>query len=195
MKCFEKRWRYSTGVRTNGRWITNRLYSIWKGMRSRCTNSKNKAYKNYGGRGITVCDEWLSYDNFYEWAMANGYDESLTIDRADNDENYEPSNCRWVPMECQLRNKRSTVRVGEKCLSEVARDMGVDVHCLQYRHSKGLPLNAPVKDRTKRLCGGRTLKEISDETGLRLCTLIYRWNKGIRNYEDLTAEVKRGVVR
>lgn len=88
-----------------------RLYNVWVGMRDRCNNPNNNSYKNYGGRGITVCSEWNDFKAFYDWAMANGYDENAkrgkcTIDRIDNNGNYEPSNCRWVDMHFQNTNTR-----------------------------------------------------------------------------------------
>ena len=84
----------------------HRLYSIYWGMRQRCYNNKQKHYDRYGGRGITVCDEWLNdFKAFYDWAMTNGYRDDLTIDRINNDGNYEPSNCRWVTMKEQNSNK------------------------------------------------------------------------------------------
>ena len=100
-----------------------RLHRIYHHMKRRCTNEDCPRYKDYGGRGITVCDEWLEdYDNFIEWALNNGYEDNLTIDRIDNDGNYEPSNCRWITREAQSRNKRTNVMVaykGEtKCLKE-----------------------------------------------------------------------------
>lgn len=81
-----------------------RLYETWCCMKKRCYNQKDKRYKNYGGRGIKVCDEWQTFEPFYDWAMANGYREDLTIDRIDVDGNYEPSNCRWATMIEQMRN-------------------------------------------------------------------------------------------
>jgi len=86
-----------------------RLYTTWKNMISRCTNPNHVGYKNYGGRGITVCDEWInSLESFYKWAMNNGYEEGLTIDRINNDGNYEPSNCRWATYKQQANNKRTS---------------------------------------------------------------------------------------
>lgn len=75
----------------------NRLYNIYANIKYRCYTKTCRAYSRYGGRGITMCNEWLqSYDNFKNWALQNGYKQNLCIDRIDNDGNYEPSNCQWI---------------------------------------------------------------------------------------------------
>ena len=84
-----------------------RLFRIWGNMKSRCTNPNVACYKHYGGRGISVCDEWLNdFESFYKWAISNGYADNLTLDRIDNDGNYEPSNCRWATVKEQRLNRK-----------------------------------------------------------------------------------------
>lgn len=90
-----------------------RIYKTWEDIKKRCLNSKTRSYKNYGGRGITVCDEWLTFKPFYDWAMANGYNDTLTIDRINVDGNYEPNNCKWATMKEQQNNKRTNRKYKE----------------------------------------------------------------------------------
>lgn len=84
----------------------SRIYKIWGGMKARCNNPQNKSYVYYGAREIKVCDEWQSFEAFYDWAMSNGYSDELSIDRIDVDGDYEPLNCRWANAHEQRVNQR-----------------------------------------------------------------------------------------
>lgn len=82
-----------------------RLYDIWRCMRQRCNNPNTNRFNTYGGKGIVVCTEWNKFENFYKWAVLNGYNNNLSIDRKNTDGNYEPSNCRWVTEKIQQNNR------------------------------------------------------------------------------------------
>jgi hypothetical protein len=85
------------------------LYTIWQGMKDRCYNKNSCSYPYYGGRNISICDEWKdNFKSFYDWAINNGWNKGLTIEREKVDGNYEPSNCSWIPQSLQSRNQRRT---------------------------------------------------------------------------------------
>lgn len=119
----------------------SKIYRVWSHMKERCYRQKHKSYKHYGGRGIKVCSEWLEASNFIDWAFKNGYQEGLTIERIDNNGNYEPSNCTWITNKEQQRNKRNnrffTIGGETKTVSEWAEICGLDRHTLLYRINKG----------------------------------------------------------
>lgn len=118
-----------------------RLYGIWQKMKDRCYNSNVKCYPRYGGRGIKMCYEWLKPDNFIQWSLENGYSNKLTIDRIDNNGNYEPSNCRWITNKEQCRNRRSNIMVEynnkKMTLIELAEQINIPYKTLYMRYKRG----------------------------------------------------------
>lgn len=85
-----------------------RIYRIWKNMKTRCYNQNSPQFKYWGARGISICDEWKnSFESFMKWSMDHGYSDELTIDRINNDGNYQPSNCRWTDYSTQNKNRRA----------------------------------------------------------------------------------------
>lgn len=131
-----------------------RLYTIWQHMIDRCYNSNNTNYKNYGGRGIQICDEWKDdAGKFCEWALANGYAKDLTLDRIDVNGNYEPGNCRWATRKEQANNKRNNHFLscnGEiKTITEWERITGISKQTIYKRLKRGWSveraLTEPVK--------------------------------------------------
>lgn len=125
---------------THGQTYT-RLYYLWCAMKRRCQCETDGKYYRYGGRGIKVCEEWQSFAPFREWALSNGYDDSLTIDRIDNNGNYEPLNCRWTTAEVQANNKSTnryiTHNVETHSLAEWSRNLGISYKLLYGRLKRG----------------------------------------------------------
>lgn len=117
------------------------LHNLWRGMHARCKFSGCSSYRLYGGRGVSVCEEWATYEPFRDWAIANGYAQGLSIDRIDPDGDYQPANCRWVSKSEQQRNKRNTFHVewrGERgCLREFTRKTGKNYSTVYRRIKNG----------------------------------------------------------
>jgi hypothetical protein len=119
-----------------------RLYSIWVNIKQRCFNQKATSYPRYGGKGITMCEEWENdYRNFKAWALCNGYDDDLTIDRIDNKGNYEPLNCRWVTCKDQSRNTSRNKLFEHNgkvlCLSEWCELLNLNYGTILHRVRRG----------------------------------------------------------
>lgn len=133
---------FKTSKMTHGKTYT-RLYGVWKELKKRCYNPSDKYYKDYGGRGITVCQEWKNnFQAFYDWAMANGYDENApkwlcTIERINTNGNYEPNNCKFATIKEQANNRRSNhlLTYNEKTytLTEWSEITGIKRKTIEYR--------------------------------------------------------------
>jgi len=120
-------------------------YTVWHDMKQRCLNPNEKWFKNYGARGITICKEWLDPKVFCEWALMNGYQDNLTIERIDNNGNYCPENCKWIPGEEQhkntRRNRKITFNGKTQILTDWARELKISCSALSERLKKwGLEL-------------------------------------------------------
>jgi len=187
------------------------LYRKIAGMIQRCENPNDRQYHNYGARGITVCPEWHDPKTFYDWAISNGWEEGLQIDRIDVDGGYEPGNCRFVTIKEQQRNKQNTYWLewqGKlRRLVDLAEEYGVPNHVLHHRLNNGWPLdqalNKPIAVRGKHYVtfngNRRALYEWAEDLqvkalGIKYNTLKQRINKLHWPIERaLTEPVKRGL--
>lgn len=131
------------GARTHGMSRTPE-YRCWMDMHTRCSNSKHKHYKHYGGRGITICLEWNDFSSFLrDVGMRPG--KGFSIDRQNNNGNYEPLNCKWIPLVKQSANSRRAIALdGAATLGEASRNTGIHLSTIRHRRRRGLPLLAPV---------------------------------------------------
>lgn len=120
-----------------------RIYNIYRGICARCYNKKSTAYVNWGGRGIIICSEWLGengFNNFYKWSISHGYADDLTIDRIDNDGNYEPENCRWTSLLVQANNTRKNVYITyngkTQSLPDWCRELDLEYSMIYVRYRR-----------------------------------------------------------
>ena len=122
--------------------LTNtRLYRIWRNMKSRCNNPKTPHYEYYGGKGIKVCSEWNDFINFYNWSIQNGYNDNLTIDRIDNNRNYEPNNCKWSTYKEQNAHLPSLRKIYYNnqyySIMDIVNMTGLTYKCISARYERG----------------------------------------------------------
>lgn len=175
-------------VKKHGKSKSN-LYSVWTGMKQRCFNKKERCYKYYGGKGVTVCDEWLhDFEAFFNWANENGYKEGLTIDRIDVNGNYCPENCRWITIQEQMLNRTDnrwiTYNGETKSLVQWSKDLGINISTLHARLGRGLTIEEAFesgKIKYGRLItyNGKTqcLQDWERETGINAHTIKERLNR------------------
>jgi hypothetical protein len=168
----------------------SKVYHAWQTMRDRCNNSNNARFHRYGGRGITVCDRWHEFDNFY--ADMGDAPHGTSLDRIDTDGNYEPSNCRWATPKQQSNNTSTNTHVTyngkTQTLAEWAAELGIPYSRIVYRHARGwTPPELFNDDNLK----GKTvkhlveyegemipLKEASQRSGVHMQTLYWRMRVG-----------------
>lgn len=161
---FDRMRRIPKGIR-NTFWLKKHnmcetpLYYVWQAMKQRCYNCNNTRYKNYGGRGIKVCDEWVdNFEEFCNWALFSGYETDLTLDRIDVNGNYCPENCRWITNEEQQNNTTKNVFLeynGQKLtISQWAKKLNLDRNTLNGRLKKGWSIEkaliTPVNDKYRK---------------------------------------------
>ena len=176
-----------------------RLYNVWNNMKQRCYNKNGKEYHRYGGRGITVCDEWVDdYAAFKAWAIEHGYDSNAprgkcTLDRIDNDKGYSPDNCRFTDMKTQLRNmsKNRLVKYHGRMVpvSEASEMTGIGEGVIRRRMKLGMTeseMFAPATIQIEyhgKLC---TVRELSEMTGISTNLIYERRKRGLTG-EDLVS--------
>jgi len=125
--------------------IHTRLYNIWSKMKDRCLNPTSKHFKWYGKRGIVICNKWFDFLTFYTWALTNGYKDNLTIERIDNNGNYEPSNCTWIKASEQQKNRNCCNKIiyrgKTQNITAWAKEFGLARNTLYNRLKGGMPIN------------------------------------------------------
>lgn len=180
-----------------------KIYNVWYAMKQRCYYTKDTNYKHYGGRGITVYDEWrYNFKAFYDWSMANGYQDDLTIDRIDVNGNYTPENCRWVDLKTQANNKRTNVYFTyngiTKTIKQWSEIFNISYKTVTTRMYRGYPLAECLgltEHKDKRL--GRfyvvngvsgTVAYLSKYYGVNVGTVRGRLRRGLSIEESLGVE-------
>ena len=147
--CYKKE-RTIARFTTHGLSNKSPLYATWKSMKERCCNSNHHAFLDYGGRGISVCEEWINdYKSFYLWSIANGWTKGLSIDRIDNNKGYCPENCRVADRFTQARNKRNNKEISFECmvwhsLAQFCEDKQLDYKTVQQRLYRGNTLDKAI---------------------------------------------------
>ncbi len=140
--CYQKECA-SKANKTHGMTHTS-LHNRWKAIRQRCTNPKDSRYKNYGNRGITLCEEWNNFERFAKWSLENGYQDGLELDRIDNDKGYFPENCRWCKSIINNHNRRNTAKIDGIPLQDFAKMYQMDYKIVHYRYYRLKKFNQEI---------------------------------------------------
>lgn len=184
-----------------------RLRSIYNGMRLRCYNEDNVNYKYYGGKGVTICDEWLlSFENFFDWAINNGYNENLTIDRINSEKEYSPDNCKWSTKKEQAYNRSMSVKLTlngrTMYMTEWAEELEIDKKILSWRYNNGWSdeeiLTRPRDYKESKLTlNGEThsMSEWGRITGINVSTISARIRDGWSVEDALTKKPNDRAIR
>src|SRR5699024_952396 len=184
-----------------------RLKSIYNGMRLRCYNENNVNYKYYGGKGVTICDEWLlSFENFFDWAINNGYNENLTIDRIDSEKEYSPDNCKWSTKKEQAYNRSISVKLTlngrTMYMTEWAEELEIDKKILSWRYNNVWSdeeiLTRPRDYKESKLTlNGEThsMSEWGRITGINVSTISARVRDGWSVEDTLTKKPNDRAIR
>lgn len=156
-----------------------RIYRIWQLMKRRCNSPTCKSYKDYGERGISICDEWNDFRNFKRWALEHGYADNLTIERIDVDGNYCPENCTWITIQQQERNRRNTVWItydGQRmCITEACRLAGISVAGVRKREANGMDITEAIIKKNAQ--SENSLRQKVKKLGLKYSTVYQRINQ------------------
>lgn len=169
-----------------------RLYRIWKGIKARCYIKSASGYKDYGGRGIYLCEEWFDYKIFYQWSLRNGYNKDLTLERINVNSNYSPNNCKWISKAEQANNKRNNVKTEinneELTLTQISNKYNISYNVVLNRYHKGVrggdlvsPKHEPIK--VEYLGETISLSELSKKYNVKYATIWYRYHKGYTGNE------------
>jgi hypothetical protein len=183
-----------------------KIYKVWSSMKSRCSNVNHSAYKNYGGRGISVCKRWLEFEGFYNWVKSSNYKDGLTLERLDVNGDYCPDNCIWITKSKQSSNTRDcielTYRGKTMIMKEWAEELNIPYSVLQHRIYRGWntekALSTPIKSSNRRHCKlieykgeKKSIAEWSRELGINYKTLHNRIYTGWSVERALTEPVRR----
>lgn len=157
---------YKTGLAVKGRRPS--VYNSWRNMKARCYQPTHPAYARYGGRGITVCEEWRNIAGFYAWSKESGWQQGLSIDRIDIDGNYCPANCRWVTISENSRRKRTTkLTMHEANVIRQRIDAGEDAHVLAKEHGITYANIWFIKNNYTHVAEGECIKRLNERNKMK----------------------------